>query len=228
MSGYSKRIVILANSRKTSGRCVAGKEVGSKGFGNWVRPVSLRDAGELSEADRQFEDGTDPKLLDIVDIQMAKHAPHGFQHENHAIDDTRYWKFIRKCTPAELKAAIDTSPTILWDNSAQSTIHGLHDRVADAVAADLDSSLFLIEVPELTVRVGMEGAGFPGAKRKVRGIFSHRKVSYILAITDPTVERAYLKKDDGEYSAGPAMLCISLGDSWQGYAYKLIAGVILP
>jgi hypothetical protein len=109
MTEYSKRIICLANSRKISGRCVAGKEIdGNGGFGGWIRPVSLRPAGELSEADRQFQDGTDPKLLDVVDIRMVRHVPHGFQTENHAIDDQIYWSLIRKCTPADLKGALDT------------------------------------------------------------------------------------------------------------------------
>src|ERR1700744_6789351 len=78
MAAYSKTILVLANSRKISGRCVAGKELVGTGFGGWIRPVSLRPAGELSEADRQFQDGTDPKLLDVVEIPMSRHLPHGF------------------------------------------------------------------------------------------------------------------------------------------------------
>src|SRR3954454_3491042 len=100
MAAYSKTIVVLANSRKISGRCVAGKEVAGTGFGNWIRPVSARPVGELSEGDRQFQDGTDPKLLDVITIPMSKHSPHGFQTENHEIDDQFYWVRKRKCTPA--------------------------------------------------------------------------------------------------------------------------------
>jgi hypothetical protein len=226
MAVYSKTIVVLANSRKISGRCIAGKELVGTAFGGWVRPVSLRPAGELSEADRQFQDGPDPKLLDVVEIPMSQHLAHGFQ-ENHAIDDHFYWVRKRKCTPAELKAALDSAATILWDNNSSSG-NGLNDRVADATAANLQGSLLLIEVPKLTISVAIEGAYFNNAKRKVRGAFTHKNTSYILSITDPVIEREYLKKADGEYDAGPATLCISLGDSFQGYAYKLIAGVIFP
>jgi hypothetical protein len=217
----------LANSRKISGRCVAGKEIAASGFGGWIRPVSSRPTGELSEHDRQYQNGTDPKLLDVIDIQMTQHIPHGFQTENHVIDDQVHWHLVRTCTPAELAGAVDNVPGVLWNNDSSSS-NGLHDRVADATAALLQGSLLLIAVNKLTVSIAVEGAAFNNAKRKVRGSFIFNNVAYMLSITDPVVEREYLKRPDGEYDAGPATLCVSLGDTWQGYAYKLIAGVFFP
>ncbi len=63
---YTKTVICLANSQKISGRCVAGKEVVGGKIGNWVRPVSGRPSGELSEDGRRFEDGRDPILLDVI------------------------------------------------------------------------------------------------------------------------------------------------------------------
>ena len=219
---YSKTFICLANSRKLAGRCVAGKEIGDQGIGGWVRPVSGNSTGELSDSDRRYSGGRDPALLDVIRIEMVEHRPHGFQMENHLIDDTRWWTRVRAASADELRQALDVVHGPLWDNSS-SSYNGLHDRVEESRAEQLACSLKLVEVNDLTIEVLIEGAEFGNPRRKVRGDFSLNGIEYRLAITDPKIESQYAQ---GNHQIGNAILCVSLGEPYEGYAYKLIAGVL--
>ena len=82
-------IVCLANSRKISGRCVAGKRTGDN---SWFRPISNRAGHEISELDRRYSDGKTAQLLDVIEIPCIEERPHGHQSENVLIDDRFYWE----------------------------------------------------------------------------------------------------------------------------------------
>ncbi len=73
--GYENTILCLANSRRPDGRCIAGKEVVTNGYGNWIRPVNARPTEEISEEDRRYEDGKDPRVLDVITIRMIEPRP---------------------------------------------------------------------------------------------------------------------------------------------------------
>jgi hypothetical protein len=112
---YVKRIVCLANSRKHSGRCIAGKEVLERGYGPWIRPISARPSAEVSEEERRYETGRDPRVLDIIDIPMIAAAPVLHQTENHVIDAEHYWTKTNELPWADLKRLVD-NPAMLWSN----------------------------------------------------------------------------------------------------------------
>lgn len=162
---------------------------------------------------------------------MKVASPHAYQIENHLIDDGFYWTKTGAVAWADLLPLVDQINGPLWENWSSST-NGLNDRVDELRAANLvkafGGSLCLIRVTNLTISVSVEGAAFNNAKRKVRGEFRYSGHDYRVAITDPKIERQYLAGNDGDYDVGEALLCVSLGDAYNGYAYKLIAAVFLP
>jgi len=89
---YIKRIVCLANSYKTGGRCIAGKEVLARGYGGWIRPVSARATTEVWPSEYRYVNNESPKILDIIDIPLLSAAPQHHQTENHVIDAGRWVK----------------------------------------------------------------------------------------------------------------------------------------
>lgn len=219
-----KRIVCLANSRKLSGRCIAGREWMGGRVGAWIRPVSDRPNEEVSEEERQYEDGSDPKVLDVIDIPLIAPRPRAWQQENWLLDPTAYWVRRGRVTWRDLAAMVD-APPMLWPNGYR-TYHGLNDRVREDEAMSLTTSLHLLRTDSVTLSVFAPSAAFGNPKRKVYGRFSHAGTEYRLRVTDPVYERAYLAKADGEYSLGESYLTISLGEVWNGFAYKLIAAII--
>jgi hypothetical protein len=69
-------IVCLANSRKLSGRCLAGKVPET---GVWFRPVSARPDAAINLGERRYDDGSEPGLLDVVDVPFTVARPSPFQ-----------------------------------------------------------------------------------------------------------------------------------------------------
>lgn len=221
-----KRLVCLANSRKLSGRCVAGKELIDEVAGPWVRPVSDRPKEEVSEDERQYEDGSDPRVLDIIDVPLTAPRPKAYQSENWLLEPEEYWKRAGRITWHALYALADDPPS-LWLNGS-STVAGLNDRVALANAEQLGGSLYLLHIGALQLRVFAPGAAFGNPKRRVQALFAHRGTSYRLWVTDPLVAREYLARDDGHYQVGECFATISLGEPHEGYCYKLVAALITP
>jgi hypothetical protein len=223
-----KRILCLANSKKMSGRCVAGREVLANGSGTWIRPVSARPSEEVSEDERQYQDGSDPRILDIIDIPLIRHQPHACQTENWLLDPDYYWTRVRQVGWSELKHYVESPPT-LWTNG-RSTINGSNDEIPRADADALPGSLYLIYVPSLELRVFAPGTAYNNPKRRVLADFRYRGVRYAFWVTDPVIERDYKALSDGTYQVGESYLCVSLGEPFrkgeEEFRYKLIAAII--
>ena len=222
-----KRIVCLANSRRMSGRCIAGKELLPDGRpGPWLRPVSNREGEEVSERERQYADGSEPRLLDVVDIPALNAAPAAYQRENWRLDPARRWARAGNISQADLPAWVDPDAP-LWTNGHSSS-GGQNDRVPFDDARRLVDSLRLIRVDALQVSVlepARPSANFP----ILRGRFRYNGDDYALRITDPESEAGALQLDYGDYPVQERYLTVSLAaHPYEGYIYKLIAAIIKP
>ncbi len=217
---YSKRIVCLANSRKLSGRCIAGREISGNAVGSWVRPVSSRLNEEISLDERRFEDGSEPALLDVLEIPMVEPRAHSCQVENHLIDDQYYWTKVDEFPRSKLRGLRD-DPSELWINGHHS-YNALNDRIPESEADSLSSSLVQIEPEQLVICVerGLK-------KLQVRAAFRFRGERYKLTVTDPDIERSFLRQGEGDYKYElPPVACVSIGEPFEGYRYKLVASII--
>ena len=221
----SKRIVCLANSRKLAGRCIAGREWSeAREAGRWIRPVSARDGREVSEYERQYEDGSDPRVLDIVNVPVLEPLPENCKRRTGcSTPDTTGGRrerirgsiFRASWIPSRRSGSTGTAPGT-----------GVNDKIPLELMGSISDSLRLIHVGRLELDVFRPGEAFGSSKRRVQGRFSHAGRDYALWVTDPGYEREYLAKLDGAYEIGGCYLTVSLGEPYGGACYKLIAAII--
>jgi hypothetical protein len=219
-----KRLVCLAHSRKLNGRCVAGIELSGNRRVGWIRPVSAREHEEVSEYERQYEDGSDPQVLDVMNVPLVEARPKGSQQENWLLDPNQYWQKVTRVSWSDLERLVDPVNPLWIDGN--STYNGRNDRIPIAQANGLTSSLRLVRVDQLTLAVFKPGEAFGNPKRRVQGRFVHSGTEYRLWITDPHYEREYLAKSDGEYEIGESYVTVSLGEPHNDACYKLVAAIM--
>ena len=207
-----KYIVLLANSKKYGERCIAGIELqkskgswsilrNSEGLPKWIRPVSNSKHGEISAsiAD-QFS------LLDVVEIDIAEEVPKGFQAENCLIQSISKTGNVR-ISARNLQMLTDRQHSKLFNFRGRS--------VSVEYVKAVDYSLMLIE-PENFVTIAVEREF---GKVQKRGQFTYQGNDYDLPITD--VDFVV-----GSEKGKKCFLTISLGVEYEGWHYKLIAGVV--
>ncbi|MCZ4101941.1 hypothetical protein O3W51_37915 [Streptomyces sp. H39-C1] len=194
------------------------------GSGEWVRPVSARPNREVSDRERQYEDGIDPSVLDIFLVPLLRPQPNDFQTENWLLDHRYYWMNTGRVGWSGL-LRLEQRPSALWINGA-STYHGNNDRISTEEAIALPDSLKLIRVTNLALQVHIPAAIFGDQRLVLRAHFSYAGHAYILRVTDPEYELQYLAKPQGVYELGESFLTVSLGEPYEGYVYKLVAAII--
>lgn len=219
-------MIVLANSRKMGGRCVAGISLAT---GGWIRPVSSRPEGELQPSDCAVE-GRAPRTLDVVRFPYRERLDDRAQPENALIDDGK-WELARVVSPgaayALLHPHLEPGPALLG---------GVDKGVPDAAAQEgLDASLCLVE-PD-SIRFVSKAPYQPGKPRGARAVFELASQWYDLSITDSVVAPALRRAEYGSYSApelgfpAPAhtLLTVSMTEPLNETRWKLAAAVhLLP
>lgn len=219
-----KEILCLANSRKLNGRCVAGIEIQDDKRTGWIRPVSQREHEEVSEADRRYVNGQDPRVLDIIKIPLLEHRPRLYHQENWLLDPGYYWEKTRRLAWNDLNSFLDPTAA-LWINGNH-TYNGLNDQIPFDTAKNLRTSLRFIHTDNLKLRTFAPRQSFGDSKRRVHAIFRHAGVDYKLWVTDPVCEQWCLAQEDGTHTIGESYLTVSISEEFNGYCYKLVAAVI--
>jgi ATP-dependent DNA helicase RecQ len=217
-----RRIVCLANSRKYSGRCVAGKELLGDGVGGWVRLVSGSATGELSIKEITMQNGSPPGLLDVIGVHTEERAAHRYQSENWIACDA-HWLWQGKMSPSILRSLCD-EPEHLWINDYGSA-SGINDRIPLYLAGkELAASLLFIPVERLCIVVGEDARGL----KKTWAEFTYHGVNYRLAVTDPLIESRYMQMDIGRYQIEDSenYVTVSISEPFGGFCYKLAAAII--
>lgn len=215
-------LVILANSVKHHLHCVAGKDINTK---EWIRPVSS-DTGEALTTEQSSYTNKSSNWrvqpLDKIAMELSQHVPLVQQPENYLISQKK-WASNFKINRGDLAQYVDT-PQNIWLDTRTNTNRVTTSLVTSKKIA-IAQSLYLIKIDLLSLKVSSEHEKFVGEKRKLRGSFVYNLVQYEdLTITDPKIWSEY--KSLGMYELKDVYLCLSLGEEFHGYYYKIIAAII--
>ncbi len=227
--------LVLANSRKLGGHCVAVVDAG----GQWIRPVSDTDHGELGTADCWIEnDSRMLQPLDVVEADIGEPRSRPYQPEDH--EAPSYW---RLWDPQPSRSEVSAWLNAAVDHGADFLTRGRQDRIRETeitASSPLEFSLTLVRPSGPTWRVQTTMSG----GRQVRVSFTladvtddrGRPIPFDLVVTDPlweervrnaaggailqvTTAELGMSDDDAVY------LTVSLGEPFNGDHYKLVAAV---
>ncbi|KAF0159230.1 MAG: Uncharacterized protein FD159_700 [Syntrophaceae bacterium] len=160
----------------------------------------------------------------MITVETQGADDHPYQKENVLITEKHFWAWQRKLSPDTLPRMVDEVDE-LWQSGFHST-NGINDRVPEEIVVKFNApSLCLIRPDDFTLLVSDDLDG----RKKVRARFSYHDTPYLLAVTDPGIEKKYLLKEQGEYplSAGDLYLTVSMSEPFNGFCYKLVAALIL-
>lgn len=207
-----KTIVVLAKSIKHGKYCVAGKDINSN---EWIRPVSNINGAELSEQqckctnDQWKGQGKSPyhsNVLKKIEIEFLQHAPLLNQPENYVVSDM-VWQHKYNIKVHEIQSYLD-NPETLWGDDSRISFTLIENNTVS-----IQQSLYLVKVDDLIL--------YKNEDDKRRASFCYKEKNYDLSVTDPNFDKTL--EENSQNLEG--ILCISLGENFNGYCYKIVATI---
>ena len=215
----TRDVICLANARKKGGRCVAGLTMDG---GGWIRAVSRIPDGVLYPDDYQLADGTEPKPLDVIRINLHHSKPEVHHPENWEIEKGR-WQRIETIGGRDagrfLKRFVFRGGMLMGNLDDRCDFNEYYRRPAS-------ETLTQIAPPQ----VDFNNKEKPTHRKQARGRFllGPEQIYYDLPVTYPLWEPLIIERGlTLRQNEQPFVLTISLSEPYGGNCYKLIAAVIL-
>lgn len=211
------RFVCLANSIKEGGRCLAGIQLNNNNEPiieingpKWIRPICKTQHGKV-----YTHWVSHITLMDIVEIELTGFpAKPSYQSENVFFKDEDL-KVVGRFQRDKLDTLCDNR-YFLFGNWGKA--------LSVDEAALLDHSLVLINVSkfEIVEKNDLENPD----KKKIRLLFTHNETLYDFPVTDPVFLQLYRNNSRILRIVKRLYLCVSIGINFNGWHYKLVAGII--
>lgn len=188
-----KEVLILAKSIKKGGYCVAGREIERNANGrrvpgaHWVRPV-------LGNGERACS-GAIPKpafgrfrIGDIVQMDLARPAPHLAQQENWVWAGTPFRRVGEISSPRSLGYFADRDPGVWFDTSTHRD-----DQISEEYVREqrIEHSLTMITPTNLVFQLELVATPY-GERRRIFVSFEYRGQAHRrIPMTDPALMKVF-------------------------------------
>lgn len=208
------RFVCLANSLKEGGRCIAGieldqfhKPIFQNDLPKWIRPVCPTEYGEIP-----IQHAIAFDLLDVLEMNMTGPKAKGYQSENVSFDPP--FHKVGTFSMEGLASLCDQRCTLFGNRGKAISVESI---------SDLDHSLVMIRVDRLDVE--MRTSENRRNKPQLRAYFDYQGMHYDLPVTDPIFRERIIQYPHEMMGKDEIYLCVSIGIPYEGWHYKLVAGV---
>jgi hypothetical protein len=221
------RILCLANSYKHDHRCVAGISIVTQ---QWVRLVGHTIPGCLTLKEASYPDGKELRLLDIFEAEIDESCASNSHPEDVYLNPKPLRLLDRFDQPhhaRKLASHLSKNQNVLQSSSDRVYYRKLE-------STPVQSSIELIKPDDLWWWIRDESG-----KRRNRALFRvgrANRIRYDLAVTDPVWLQQLNLLNPGIYpnalifgeKSNRTLLTVSLSEAFEGFHYKLVAGVICP